>query len=204
MSRLPVLSLEDMTPEQVEVYDLIASGVRGTAGGPFSALLYSPGLTRCVEQLGVYIRYQCAVPERQRELLICMIASHWRADFEWYIHAPLALNLGIPEDVLSKISKGEAPSFVDPADAVAHAFATQTMQTGRVSDSTYDKAVATFGEKGVVDLTGLLGYYSLLAMTLNTFEVEVPEDADIPWAGSVDGAANLSPDFARARTGVVS
>jgi len=182
MSRLPTLSLEEMSTEQIEVFNSIVSGARGMIGGPFNALLYSPELTKHVEQLGVFVRYQCSVPERQRELAICVIAAHWRADFEWYIHAPLTLKQGVSENALKLIGEGKTPSFDDPADAVVYAFATELIRAGRVSDDTYRTALKIFGEKGTVDLTGLLGYYTLLAMTLNTFEVEVPENIVIPWA----------------------
>ena len=182
MGRLPDLSPDDMTPAQAEVYQSITSGVRGSASGPFSALLYSPELTSRVEQLGVYIRYECAVPLRQRELAICIVGAHWKADYEWHVNAPLAVKAGNAENTLDIISRGGTPEFDDATDAILHCFITELLRTTRVNDETYREAVAQFGEKGTVDLTGLVGYYSLLAMTLNTFEVYVPEDADIPWA----------------------
>jgi len=181
MSRLSDLTAEDMDPAQVEVYNSIRSGPRGKSSGPFSALLYSPELTTKVEQLGVYIRYECTVPVRQRELLICVVAAHWRADYEWYVHAPLAVESGISQSQLNEIADGMQPQFVDANDNCAYNFATQLLQRGRVSDETYRKAIDIFGEKTTVEMTGLLGYYVLLAMTLNTFEVDVPESANIPW-----------------------
>lgn len=182
MNRLPNLSPETMSAAQFEVFKSINSGPRGRSQGPFTALLYSPELTRQVERLGVYIRYNCRVPSRQRELAICLVGADWHADFEWHVHEPLALKAGIPAVALDQISRGQAPVLKDPLDRVTSSFVRELLQTRRVSDATYGLAVEAFGEAGVVDLTGLVGYYTLLAMTLNTFEVPVPEGADIPWA----------------------
>ena len=98
-----------------------------------------------------------------------------------HVHAPLAMNAGIPAEALDQIASGEVPVLKDLLDQVTSGFVLELLQTRRVSDATYRLAVEAFGEAGVVDLTGLVGYYTLLAMTLNTFEVSVPEDADIPW-----------------------
>ena len=182
MSRLPQILPEDMDLEQAEVYKSINSGIRGRTGGPFTPLLYSPTLTSRVEQLGVYIRFESAVPVRQREMVICMISAQWSADFEWYVHAPLALEAGLPSASLDMIGLQQVPVLDDTADRAAHAFTHELLETKQVSDETYACAAQVFGDKGVVDLTGLIGYYSLLAMTLNTFQVDVPEDARIPWA----------------------
>ena len=181
MSRLAELAPENMSAEQKAVYDSIVSGERGNFGGPFSALAYSPELTSKVEQLGVYVRYQSEVPVRQRELLICCVGAHWRADYEWYVHAPLAVKAGIPQSVLDEIAAGKSPTLDDAADACAFDFTKQLLGSGRVTDKTYANSIELFGEKGTVDMTGLLGYYGLLAMTLNAFEVNVPADANIPW-----------------------
>ncbi len=187
MSRLGSLAPEQMSSAQKDVYDSIVSGERGSFGGPFSALLYSSELTSKVEQLGVYIRYQCEIPSRQRELLICIVSAHWRADYEWYVHAPLAVKSGLSQGVLDEIADGKSPNLDNTADACVYEFGTELLNNRRVSDKTYAKAIELFGEKGTVEMTGLLGYYVLLAMTLNTFEVDVPDDAVIPWAASSRG-----------------
>jgi len=142
----------------------------------------APAAVGRVEQLGVYCRFQCALPERQRELAICTVAAHWRADYEWYAHAGLAQKQGISQGVLDAIAAGGAPELTEPADAAVYAFARELLKTGRVSDESYRAVVGLFGEGGAVDLSGLLGYYTLLAMTLNAFEVDVPDEAEIPWA----------------------
>jgi len=182
MTRVPPLVRDQLTPAQLEVYNSIAAGARGGVRGPFTVLLHSPELARRVEQLGVYCRFQCAVPHRQRELAICTVAAHWQADYEWYAHAALALKQGISEQILAAIADGRTPDLADADDRVVYAFARELLGTGRVSDATYAAVTDRFGDAGAVDLSGLLGYYTLLAMTLNAFEVDVPEDAEIPWS----------------------
>ena len=102
MPRLPALARETLNPAQREVYNRIATGARGGVRGPFTALLHSPKLAGLVEQLGVYARFQCEVPERLRELAILVCATHWHADYEWYAHAPLARRQGLSDDVVER------------------------------------------------------------------------------------------------------
>ena len=181
MSRLPSLTPDTMTPAQQKVHASISAGPRGEARGPFTALLHSPDLTQAVEQLGVYIRYNSQVPKRQRELAICLVGATWKADFEWHVHAPLAAQEGIPAEALAQIARGETPDLTDPIDQITQRFVSELQETKTVSTPTYKQAVEAFGDSGVVDLTGLVGYYTLLAMTLNTFEVGVPKGSDVPW-----------------------
>lgn len=183
MPRLPMLNREALNPAQLEVYNRIAAGARGGVRGPFTVLLHSPQLAGRVEQLGVYLRFQCAVPERQRELAILVCAARWRADYEWYAHAPLARRQGLSEEAVQAIGRRDpSPAFAEEADAIVFAFCRETLERGRVSDATYARARGLLGEGGVVDLTGLVGYYTMLALTLNNFQVAVPDDAEIPWA----------------------
>jgi 4-carboxymuconolactone decarboxylase len=188
MSRIAPLTRDQLDSAQTEVFNAIAAGARGGVRGPFTVLLHSAELARRVEQLGVYCRFQCRVPERQRELAICIVAAHWRADYEWYAHSSLAAKQGIPRDVLDAIARRQRPTFAERADETVYEFASELLASGRVSDRNFAAAIRSLGEAGAVDLTGLLGYYSLLAMTLNAFEVDVPEDAGTPWAKE-DGTA---------------
>lgn len=181
MSRITLLTREGLSPDQIEVYNSINSGARGGVRGPFRVLLHSPDLAKRVEQLGVYVRFQCKVPERLRELAITIVAAHWRAGYEWYAHAALAAKQGISDAVLEAIVAGDAPDFAEEADQIVHAYVTGLLKTGRVSDGVFAEAKALLGERGVVDLTGLVGYYSLLALQLNAFQVPVPEDGAPPW-----------------------
>lgn len=181
MSRLPPIDREAMTPAQSEVYNRIATGARGGVRGPFLALLHSPGLAARIEQLGVYVRFQCAVPERLRELAILTVATHWRCDYEWYAHAPIAAQQGFSESILTQLGRGEAPTFEEPNDALVYAYCTTLLREGRVPDALYNSTRDALGQQVIVDLTGLVGYYTLLALTLNAHQVAAPGDAQIPW-----------------------
>jgi 4-carboxymuconolactone decarboxylase len=176
------LSREDLNPAQVEVYNSISAGARGGVRGPFKILLHSPELAKRVEQLGLYARFQCKVPERLRELAINTVAFRWRASYEWYVHAPLAQKQGVPEHVLEAIGTGRQPVFTADADEVVYDYVTEVLETGKVSERTFHRASTLLGDQGVVDLTGLVGYYTLLALTINAFEVEIPDEANIPWS----------------------
>jgi len=179
--RLPELDVEAMDAAQKAVYSSIAGGARGGVRGPFLALLHSPELAARVEQLGVFVRFECAVPQRLRELAILVVARHWRADYEWFAHAPIAETQGLPKEAIEALGAGAKPEWPTEADSVIVDFCEQLLGSRRVSDQTYERARDLLGVHGVTDLTGLVGYYSLLALTLNAHEVNVPADADIPW-----------------------
>jgi 4-carboxymuconolactone decarboxylase len=181
MSRIALLTREGLSPAQAEVYNSINAGARGGVRGPFRVLLHSPDLAKRVEQLGVYLRFQCKMAERLRELAITIIAEHWHAGYEWYAHAPLAVKQGIPEGVLEAVVKGERPAFTEEADEIVYDYVTGLLKKGRVSQQVFIRTRALLGEDGIVDLTGLVGYYTLLALQLNAFEVPVPEDGTTPW-----------------------
>lgn len=181
MSRLPPISPETLTPDQTEVYNRIATGARGGVRGPFTALLHSPALAGRVEQLGVYLRYQCAVPERLRELAIVVVAAHWRCEYEWYAHAPLAERIGHDKAALQRLGRGEEPSLADPADTATYRFCSELLRSGQVTEAVHAAATDLLGLQGVVDLAGLVGYYTMLALTLNAHAVAAPPETTVPW-----------------------
>ena len=183
MSRLPPLEPDRLDPAQRAVHDRIAAGARGGVGGPFTVLLTSAELCSRVEQLGVFIRYDCSVPMRRRELAILVVGAHWKAENAWYAHAPSAARQGVPEAVIRAIGLGGDPPFEAEPDRAVHAFVRELLRTGQVSDATYAPVQRLLGDKGTVELTGLVGYYSLLAMQLNTFQVAPPPGVPIPWLG---------------------
>ncbi len=183
MPRLPDPDPETLTPEQKAIFEDIAAGPRGGVRGPFKVLIYSPDLCARVQKLGAYVRYDCAVPQKLRELAILITARHLNADYEWHAHEPHARDAGLAEAIIEAIRAGEPPAFTEPAEQAVYDFVIELHRTHRVGDAAYGAAVATLGERGVVDLVGLLGHYSLIAMTLNVFEVPVPDGAPSPFAG---------------------
>jgi len=182
MSRLPPLSREQLDPAQQQAWDRIASGTRGSVRGPFTALITSAELCARVEQVGVFVRYECSVPMRLRELAILCVGQHWKADYEWFAHAPIAAGQGVPQPVIDAIGQGQTPPFDTDEDRIVHDFVRVLLREGRVPDAVYAPMQALLGDKGAVELTGLVGYYSLLAMQLNVFEVAPEPPFTAPWA----------------------
>jgi len=182
VTRIDLITDRDsLTEAQQTVFDSIAGGPRGGVRGPFSVLLHNPAVAGPVEQLGAFLRYRCTVPQRQRELAILVIAAHWRADYEWFAHAPIARAQGHSEAVMAAIAAGATPVLDDPLDAAVHDFVDELFRTRRVSDATFGRVETLIGKAGALDLTALVGYYSLLAMVLNTFLVPVSDPAQVPW-----------------------
>jgi 4-carboxymuconolactone decarboxylase len=182
MARLAPKTRETLDAAQQVVWDRIASGARGGVGGPFLPLLTSAELCARVEQVGVFIRYECSVPMRLRELAILCVGQHWKAAYEWYAHAPIAAKQGVPEAVIQAIGGGvESIPFDAETDRVVADFVRELLRSGQVGDEAYDAAKALLGEKGTVELVGLVGYYSLLAMQLNVFQVAPPPPFVAPW-----------------------
>ena len=182
MSRLAPITRDTLEPAQQQVWDRIASGARGGVGGPFLPLITSAELCARVEQVGVFIRYECSVPMRLRELAILCVGEHWKAAYEWYAHAAIAAQQGIPAAVIAAIGAGAAEvPFEAEADRLVAGFVRGVLRTGQADDATYAAIVALLGEKGAVELTGLVGYYSLLAMQLNVFRIAPPPPFKAPW-----------------------
>lgn len=177
MARLPQLSRDEMTPEQQCVHDDIAGGPRGGVRGPFHALLYSPKLADAAQKLGQYVRYDCSIPAKLRELAILITARHWVAQYEWFAHETHARNAGLPDQVIEAIRQGERPAFTDAAEEEIYDFCTELYDNKRVSDETFAKVEARHGPVGAVELAGLLGHYNLIAITLNINETAVPGGA---------------------------
>ncbi|MYZ50370.1 carboxymuconolactone decarboxylase family protein [Propylenella binzhouense] len=182
MPRIPPVDPGRLTPEQAAVHERIASGARGSVRGPFAVLLHSPELAGFVEQLGAYVRYRCRIPKRQREIAILVVAAHWRASYEWEAHAPIARGEGVPDEIIAAIAAESEPPFEDERDRLVHTFARESLAGRRVSDATFAGCREAFGEAGAVDLAGLVGYYTLLALAINALEVEPPAGRpfDIP------------------------
>lgn len=177
MSRLPELNPDTMTDEQRRVGDEIAAGPRGSLRGPFVPLLHSPGLTDHVQKVGAYIRYESALPGKLREFAIIITARYWGAQYEWNAHSRIAAEEGLDAAIIDAVAERRRPDLGDPAEQTVFAFCTEVLENHRVSDDTYAAALDRFGPEQVVDLVGLMGYYSLIGMALNTFEVPVPGGA---------------------------
>jgi 4-carboxymuconolactone decarboxylase len=180
--RLPHFDPSDATPEQKAVLDEILSGPRGNLNGPFLGWIHSPELAQQAQRLGAFCRYRTGLPLRLSELAILVTASRWQAQAEWFIHYPIAIEAGVAKEDAEAIRQGRRPDFADADDALIHDFASELYETKRVSDALYTRAVKRFGHEVVINLVGLLGYYALVAMTLNVFGMRALGQDSLPFA----------------------
>lgn len=171
MPRLEPLDPGQMSAEQRRIYDAIVAGPRGSVPAPLSIWLRRPGLAEHAQALGQYCRYDSSLPPRLSELAIMVTAAAWRSAYEWWAHEPHALKAGIAPAVLEALRQGREPPLERDDEAAVYAFARAVHHDRKVPDDVYRRAVEALGEEGTVDLTGILGYYSLISMTLNIFEV---------------------------------
>ena len=174
MSRYRDISIEDMTPGQRAVHEEIVAGKRGRFGGPFQVLVRAPEACRHLARLGEYLRWGSSLPPALSELAICLTARHLRADYEWHAHAPLAVAGGVPAAAIEAIRTGAAPQFRATDQALVHRLVTELIETKRLGDATFAAAIAAFGERGVVELAAIIGYYTAIGNALNVFEVALP------------------------------
>ena len=180
MYRLTPLTDETMTPEQLRVADAIRSGPRGGMRGPFDAWLRSPGLAEPAQELGAYCRFGTSLERDTSELAILLTGRRWRAQFEFWAHARLARDARLPDGVIEAIRVGERPKLDRPDLAVIYDVVAEYFASERLSGETYNRAIEVLGERGLVDLIGIVGYYSLVSMTLNVFQVGLPEGETEP------------------------
>ncbi len=175
MSRLPELDPAKFSPEQKKVHEAILAGPRGKVVGPLKVWLNNPGLAEHAQALGAYARFNSSLPPRLSELAICVTGAFWKAEFEWYAHAPLAIKAGIDPAAIEAIRVGSTPKFTKVDEQVIYDFAIELVNTKRVSDATFARAKKELGETSVIDLVGIIGYYSLVSVTLNAFELPLPD-----------------------------
>lgn len=182
MPRLPDLPPERLTPEQRAVHDAIVAGPRGTVQGPLKVWLRSAALASRAQEFGAFCRYHTSLPKRLSELAILITGAHWKAGFEWFVHAPIGIEAGLDANAVEAIRTGDRPTFAKADEAALYEFTRELLEERKVSEPTYRKAVAELGELGVVELTGILGYYALISMTIVAFEVPLPEGEIEPFA----------------------
>lgn len=176
MGRLKNLTLEEMSDQQKALYERIAAK-RGAVRGPFNAWLYSPELCDRVEALGKFVRYEASFPMIVREIVVLVIARHFTAQYMWQAHAKIAVKEGVPQAVVEAIENREEPQLSDDGERAGYAYARELLETHAVSAETFEAARAAFGETGVVELTAFIGNFTMVAMALNAFQVDLPDNA---------------------------
>jgi 4-carboxymuconolactone decarboxylase len=188
MSRLPPLNPSQLTPEQKHTYQSLVAGPRGksiidengTLTGPFNAMLYSPQIGSTLQELGAQLRFHSELPQNLLELAIITIGAHWKAQFEFWAHSKLAKEAGITEEVISAIKNFQTPNLKDE-EKIIYDFCQEMLDRRRISIKNYENTLNLLGEKGMLELVALLGYYSTISILLNTFEIPVPTTEQAPF-----------------------
>nr|WP_315591582.1 carboxymuconolactone decarboxylase family protein [uncultured Cupriavidus sp.] len=175
MTRIRPLLPEEMTEDQRAVHATIVAGPRGQVRGPLAVWLHRPGLAAKAQALGQYCRYDSSLPQRLSELAILVMGQFWGAEFEWWAHKPIALKAGIDEAVVEAIRTGAEPTFERDDEAAVYAVMRSLNEARRIPAPLYERALAVLGQDAVIDLVGLAGYYTLISMTINAFEVMPPD-----------------------------
>ena len=167
VERLPLMAREAMTPAQRDAADALIAGPRKAVFGPFIPLLRSPELMNRIASVGEYLRFDSLLEPRIRELVMCRVARHVSNQFEWLMHAPLALKAGVLPSTLDAIAAGRQARSLVADEALALDFTAELLLQHGSSDATYADAVASFGEQGVVELTSLVGYFVMVCWVMN-------------------------------------
>ena len=174
--RMPPIPEDRMTPEQTAAVEEFKA-VRNTNrfGGPFVPLLRSPEMMRRARNVGDYVRYRSALPPRLSEFVILLTARHWTQHYEWYAHAPIAEREGLAPAIIEAVADGRRPAEMADDEATLYDFCQELLRTQGVSDPTYARMLSHVGEKGIIDTIGIMGYYQMLAMVMNTARTPLPE-----------------------------
>ena len=178
--RLEAIPFAQMSAAQQVAAQAVIDGPRGALYGPFVPLIRSPELMTAAQRMGEYLRYRSAIGTRLTELAILLTARQWSQQVEWAIHEPIAREYGIQEEVIAAIAARRRPVGMLADEALVYEFCQQLHQLQRVDDATYAAALAAFGEHGVVDLMGINGYYTFLAMVMNAAQTAAPAGAAVP------------------------
>lgn len=190
MTRLSMVGPSGLSDEQQKLWDGLAAtrgggleltDENGHLVGPFNAWLHVPDLGRRLSSLGAHLRFETSIERRLSEVAICTVGAHWRSEFEFFAHAPMAVEHGVEPSVIEALRAGAVPRFDRDDERVVYEVATGLLIDRRVDDATYASAEAVLGEAGMVELVALIGYYCLISMLLNLFEVPLPSGAEPVW-----------------------
>jgi 4-carboxymuconolactone decarboxylase len=182
-SRLPLIAEADRTPAQRALISSIAAGPRGQfkMSGPFYCYLHAPGFGELAQKLGGHLRFGTSIPPRLSEFAILATARHWKAQYEWAAHAPIAEQKGVKPATIRDLQAGRKPAGAPKDERAIYDFIAELHKSKRVSNRTYKAVNAILGDAGTVELVGLLGYYAMVAMTLNVFRMPLAEGAKAPF-----------------------
>ena len=175
--RLPAIDPDDYSEEQMQAAADFEAARNRAVSGPFELMMHSPAVMSRARAFGDYLRFNSAIGNTLSELVILITAREWTQDYEWYAHYPIALEVGIDQEIADAIAEGRRPAGMSEDEEIVYDFSIELHRNRRVSDATFQRALERFGSKGVIDLTGINGYYTFLAMQMNMARFPVPEGA---------------------------
>lgn len=178
VERMPPLERAAMSEAQRKATDALAAGPRGGVKGPFIALLRSPELMDRLQQVGEFLRFKSSLEPRIGEFLMLIVSRVWTQQFEWSVHAPLALEAGVKQQTIDTLAAGARPRDMAGDEALAYDFCEELLRTKGLSEPTYRAMVDHFGEAGVIDMLGVIGYFTTMSMVLNVAHIPAPEGAE--------------------------
>jgi 4-carboxymuconolactone decarboxylase len=194
MHRIPGIKREDFTVAQQKLCKQITGGKRsigrnydsfftetGELRGPFNAYLYSPAIGEAAQRLGEAVRFESSIPSKLREIAILTIAVKWKSQYVWWAHEGILRQFGIDENIIKSLKEGRKPWFDHQIESLVFAFCGELIDKKRISDRLYTEIIELLGEKGVVELIFLVGYYTTVAMISNVFEVAIPGISKLPF-----------------------
>jgi 4-carboxymuconolactone decarboxylase len=193
VSRLPYLRRDDLDPDGQRLWDSIVDSrgaeltkselinTHGGLNGPFNAFMHAQGVGRRAGTLGRVLRFETSIERRLSEVAIITVGARWQAEFEWWAHARMAREHGVPEPVIDAIARGEDPPFTSDDERTVYVVSRQLAETSRVTPDAYAAARDLLGDTGLVELVSLCGYYTFICYLLNAFEVPLPPDATPVW-----------------------
>ena len=180
VERMPPLEAAKMTEAQRAAAAELAAGPRGGVKGPFIALLRSPELLQRLQKVGEYLRFGSSLEPRISEFVMLIISRQWTQQFEWAVHVPLALDAGVERETLESLAAGRRPAAMASDEAIAYDFCAELLANRSVSDATYRSTVEQFGERGMIDMLGVLGYFTTVSMVLNVARTPAAGISPIP------------------------
>ena len=176
VDRMPPIPADKLTPEQKKASDDFAAERKTPVFGPFIPLLRSPEVMLRAKAMGDYLRYKSVLPPQLNEFAILITARHWTQGYEWAVHQPIAVKAGLKPEITQALAEGRRPQGMSSDEEMIYEFCTELHQNQSVSDATFARVQAKFGEQGIIDLIGVNGYYTFLAMVLNGTRTAVPKN----------------------------
>jgi 4-carboxymuconolactone decarboxylase len=176
MARVDQLKPEEFSAEQQRIAGEI-SATRKRVGGPFGIWLRTPAIADAANRLGTTLRHDSNLDRRLFELMVLIIARHWGAQYEWFVHESAARKEGLPDAVIEAVRAGRTPAFTDPNEQLVYDVVSELLATKKLSDPTYARALAAFGLELLIEFISAAGFYTMVAMMLTAFDVPTPDGA---------------------------